>query len=98
MPSVHIANTGRRIEIDLATSLLVALQLNQVPIETVCGGRARCGKCMVRILEGGKYLSRRTVAEQMRLAAMKAGSDMRLACQTHTRGDISIHIVNLKEP
>jgi ferredoxin len=98
MPSVHIANTGQRIEMDLSTSLLVGLQLNRVPIDTVCGGRARCGRCLVRVLEGGGYLTRRTAAEQVRLSALKAGPDMRLACQAHTRGDISIHIVNLKEP
>lgn len=98
MPSVYIANTGWRVEIDLSTSLLVGLQAHQVPIDTVCGGRARCGRCVVRVLEGAGYLTRRTAAEQVRLSAMKAGPDMRLACQTHTRGDISIQIVNLKEP
>jgi ferredoxin len=98
MSSVHIANTGQRIEIDLATSLLVALQLHQIPIETVCGGRAKCGRCLVRVLEGEQYLTRKNASEQMRLSALEAGPDMRLACQTHTRGDISIRIINLKEP
>jgi adenylate cyclase len=96
MPTIHVENTGQRIETDLVSSLLRALQRNQVPIETVCGGRARCGRCAVHVLAGSRNLSRKSVAESTRLEAIGAEQDVRLACQTYTRGDISIRIVNLK--
>jgi ferredoxin len=34
--------------------------------------------------------------EAARLAALGAGPDMRLACQTHTRGDIKIEVINIR--
>jgi adenylate cyclase len=95
MPSIRIANTGSIVETDMVTSILVSLQRSGVPILTSCGGKARCGKCIVRIVKGQELLSRKTPNESPRLAALGAGSDMRLACQTYTKGDIEISIVNL---
>ena len=97
MPTIHVLNTGQKIETDLVTSLLVSLQRNVVPIMSVCGGRAQCGKCAVRIVKGGEYLTKRSAAEIIRLNATKADKDVRLACQTHTRGDVEIEIINLVE-
>jgi adenylate cyclase len=96
LPLIRIANTGHEIETDLMTSLLVALQINGIPIDTVCGGRARCGRCAVRILSGERFLTKRRPAEILRLEAIGAGPEVRLACQTHTRGDIEIEVVNLR--
>jgi len=39
-------------------------------------------------------MNKRNQAEIARLAALKAGEDMRLACQSHTRRDIEIEIMN----
>jgi ferredoxin len=33
-----------------AISILVLLQRAEVPIHTVCGGRAQCGRCLVQVL------------------------------------------------
>ena len=96
MPYNHILNTGQRVETNLVTSLLVALQLNHVQIENVCGGRAKCGKCVIKVLKGEKYLSPKKEAEIRKLRSIKDSENMRLACQTYTRGDIEIDIVNIK--
>ena len=95
MPSIRIANTGSIVKTDMVTSILVSLQRGGVPILTSCGGKARCGKCIVRIVKGQELLSRKTPNESSRLAALGVGGDMRLACQTYTKGDIEISIVNL---
>jgi len=95
MPSIRIANTGSVVETDMVMSILVSLQRSGVPILTSCGGKARCGKCIVRIVKGQELLSRKTPNESSRLAALGVGGDMRLACQTYTKGDIEISIVNL---
>ncbi len=97
MATIHVLNTGQKVETDLVTSILVSLQRHAVSIEAVCGGRARCGKCAIRIVAGGEYLTKKNEAEAVRLNAIEAGSDMRLACQTYTRGDLEIEIVNLPE-
>ena len=77
-----------------AISILVQLQRQGVPIDTVCGGRAQCGRCLIRVLRGAEAMNRPNERERLRLAALGAGEDMRLACQSYTRGDIEIQIVN----
>ena len=77
-----------------AVSLLNLLQRNGIPIQTVCGGRAQCGRCLVRILSGSEKMNKKNQREITRLQALNAGENMRLACQSHTRGDIEIEIIN----
>lgn len=101
MPRIRIANTGQSVDADLVTSILVTLQKNDVGIMTSCGGKARCGKCVIRVVKGKENLSKKTPAETTRLASFGSGADaapsaeMRLACQTHVKGDVEISIVNL---
>jgi len=97
VPFITVKNTDDRVETDLVTSLLVALQRQQVPIDTVCGGKARCGRCVVRILNGSEFLTKKRPAEILRLDTLKAEKTMRLACQTYTRGDIEIEIINIRK-
>lgn len=97
MPIIYITNTGDRVETDLVTSLLVALQREQVPIDTVCGGKAQCGRCVVRVLRGREFLTKKRPPETLRLNSLQADDTMRLACQTFTRGDIEIEIINLRK-
>ncbi|KPJ88029.1 MAG: hypothetical protein AMS17_06840 [Spirochaetes bacterium DG_61] len=97
MPEIHILNTGKKTRTNLVTSLLVSLQIDQVPIENVCGGRAKCGKCAVRVLNGGEYLSPVKVSEKKKLESMGAEANTRLACQTYTRGDIEIEVLNIQQ-
>ncbi len=77
-----------------AISILVLLQRAAVPIHTVCGGRAQCGRCLVQVLEGAERMNRPGAAEVIRLKALEAGPDYRLACQSYIRGDVRIRIVN----
>lgn len=39
-------------------------------------------------------MNKRNQIEIARLAALNAGQNMRLACQSYTRGDIKIEIMN----
>lgn len=94
MPKIHIKNNGMTVETIMVRSILVTLQLEDVPIRTICGGQAVCGQCAVRILSGHRFLSPKTPREEKRLAAMKADEHTRLACQTYAGGDIEIEIVN----
>ncbi|BDD85710.1 2Fe-2S iron-sulfur cluster-binding protein [Desulfofustis limnaeus] len=100
VPSITVVNDGQTYAASMAQSILVTLQKNEVPIQTICGGQAGCGKCAIRIRHGATRLSPKTAAEQKRLAAIGADQDTRLACQTHPGGDIEIEVVNYlsKEP
>jgi ferredoxin len=77
-----------------AVSLLNLLQRGGVPIHTICGGRAQCGRCLFRVLSGQQNLSPLREAERHRLKALKVDRNMRLACQSYARGDIEIQVIN----
>ena len=81
-----------------AISILNLLQRNGIPIQTICGGRAQCGRCVIRIIEGGERMNKSNQREIIRLQALNAGEDMRLACQSYARGDIEIEIINSGQP
>ena len=68
--------------------LLAAASKAGVPLNHRCGGHARCGTCLVTIVEGAEYLSERGTAETRVLEVLKAGPDQRLACQAWARGQV----------
>jgi adenylate cyclase len=77
-------------ECDRETALLAASAKASVPLSHICGGHARCGTCLVTIVEGADHLSEMGSAETRVLLALKAKPDQRLACQTWARGDVHV--------
>jgi adenylate cyclase len=57
---------------------------------SVCGGRGRCSTCRVQVNAGQDTLALPSTAEQKVLERIDADADVRLACQTRPRRDISI--------
>jgi ferredoxin len=83
--------------------LLNALLRNRFPIQTLCGGRASCGRDLIRVHSGAQFLSPPREAETKRLRSLAAegepsGPDIRLACQTYIRGDVLIEILHQRDP
>ena len=70
-------------------SLLAASTKAAVSLPHRCGGHARCGTCLVTIVEGSEHLSETGAAETRVLKVLKAGPDQRLACQAWARGVVS---------
>jgi len=101
MPRVSIYGRPESFECDLTTSVLNVLLRNRFPIATLCGGRASCGKDIIRIREGAAFFSPRREREKRRLAQLAAagepsGEDIRLACQSYVRGDVVIEVLHLR--
>ena len=71
-------------------SLLEALRQARIPHAAVCGGRARCTTCRVRVSHGLAGLPEASDLEARALARIKAGDDVRLACQLYPHSDLSI--------
>jgi adenylate cyclase len=92
--TIRISNLKREVPASPVISVLNLLLQQGVPIQTRCGGRAQCGRCLIKVLAGAESMSPRSRAESLRLAALSAAEDMRLACQSYTRGDITIEIVH----
>lgn len=91
---IRIKGRSEAVTSSPAISILLLLQQHGVPIQTVCGGRAQCGRCLIRVLRGAKTMNPLNEREARRLQSLNAAEDMRLACQSYTRGDIEIEIIN----
>jgi len=72
---------GLAVKAQPGATLLEISRMNDVPIASVCGGRARCSTCRVKVLDGGEGLPQPGQAETAVLARIGAGDDVRLACQ-----------------
>jgi adenylate cyclase len=74
----------------IGPTLLELSRMFGVPHASVCGGRARCSTCRVRIEEAEQGLPPPTVAEAATLARINADDDVRLACQLRPAGDLTV--------
>lgn len=95
MALIHVEGYEDPIEGSPAVSLLNNLLRAGVRISHLCGGKAGCGTCRVRFISGEALASPMGERERARLA----GGDgtlpehVRLACQTHVRGEVSIRVL-----
>ena len=82
--------SGRVLTAPIGRTILEAVRDAGLPHASVCGGRARCTTCRVRIVEGLARLAPPTRAEAQALARVEAPPNVRLACQTRPRTDVTI--------
>jgi adenylate cyclase len=81
-PRVAISYAGGpTVNVPIGPTLLEISRINKIPHASVCGGRARCSTCRVRIEEGGENLPPAVFPESVTLAAIEAPANVRLACQ-----------------
>ena len=96
-PQVFIANRALTITVNPAFSLLNNYLMQNIPIQTVCGGKAGCGRCRFRVLEGAAHLSPVRPAEIARLGESLIATGWRLSCQSHALRDVTIELPGLDE-
>ena len=81
-PTVKITYAnGQTVVNQVGPTLLDISRIHGIPHASVCGGRARCSTCRVRILEGIATLAEPSEQELRVLQRVSAGSNVRLACQ-----------------
>ena len=83
-------SSGRVISAPIGRSILEALRDEGIPHASVCGGRARCTTCRVRVGEGLARLPMPSNLERMALMRIDAAPNVRLACQARPRHDVSV--------
>ena len=81
---------GLSVKAKPGATLLEISRMNDVPLASVCGGRARCSTCRVKVLDGGEELVEPTSAESAVLARIGAADDVRLACQIRPQQNLEI--------
>jgi len=83
-------SNGRVITAPIGYSLLEALRDAGIPHASVCGGRARCTTCRVRIEQSARALPPPEPIEAQALSRISAGNDVRLACQLRPATELRI--------
>jgi adenylate cyclase len=82
---------GRTVRVPKGLSVLEASLRNNVPHASVCGGRARCSTCRIRVIGDCSSLPKPSEREVFVLNRVGAGADpaIRLACQLRPNTDLS---------
>jgi adenylate cyclase len=82
--------SGRVITAPVGRSILEAIRDEGLPHASVCGGRARCTTCRVRIGEGLAHLPPPSRREAQALGRIEAPPNVRLACQCRPTHDVAV--------
>ena len=81
---------GRTVRVPKGLSVLEASLRNNVPHASVCGGRARCSTCRIRVIGDHAALPEPSQREAFVLARVgSADPSIRLACQLRPNSDLS---------
>lgn len=90
-PQVSVTYLGGPIIKAPQGSTLLEMSRNaRVPHAAVCGGRARCSTCRVRIENGGSTLPPPVFPESLTLGAINAPQNVRLACQIRPTSNLVV--------
>ena len=87
-----VSYPGRQVRVPKGLSVLEASLRFKVPHASVCGGRARCSTCRVKIVSDRSALPRPSGRESFVLARVGAAKDpsIRLACQLRPQNDVAV--------
>ncbi|QWG14198.1 adenylate/guanylate cyclase domain-containing protein [Bradyrhizobium sediminis] len=98
MVSLSYGN-GKTVRVPKGLSVLEASLRNNVPHASVCGGRARCSTCRIRVIGDCASLPEPSKREAFVLNRVGAGADpaIRLACQLRPEADLSFFQIFLPQ-
>ena len=90
--SITVSYPNRRVRVPKGLSILETSLRFNVPHASVCGGRARCSTCRVRVVSDRGALPRPSGREAFVLARVGASGNpsIRLACQLRPQNDIAV--------
>jgi uncharacterized 2Fe-2S/4Fe-4S cluster protein (DUF4445 family) len=101
-PLIVFTPSGKRGRFPLGTPVLQAARALGVDIDSVCGGRAICGRCQVTVGEGefakhgivsrGDHVSAFSKVEERYDKLRGLANGRRLSCQTQILGDLVIDV------
>jgi adenylate cyclase len=81
---------GQVVRVPVGYAVLEASRSARIPHASICGGRGRCTTCRIRILRGADSLPEPQPSEASALARLRAGPNVRLACQLRPRKDVTV--------
>jgi uncharacterized 2Fe-2S/4Fe-4S cluster protein (DUF4445 family) len=90
---IKIKLNDREFEAEKGANLMEAAVSAGIMLRSDCGGRGRCGKCLVRVADSGhQALSGLDAAERTALAEDRLRAGWRLSCRTRVFEDVRIEI------
>ncbi len=92
MPSVTFLPAGQRVACEDGASVFEVGRRAGVEISTACVGKATCGLCRVKLVEGEAHVSPLNAAEKKHLGNVYFITKTRLACQTRVSGDVVVEL------
>jgi adenylate cyclase len=89
---ITVSYPNRKVRVPRGLSILETSLRFNVPHASVCGGRARCSTCRVRVVSDRGALPRPSGREAFVLTRVGAGANpaIRLACQLRPQTDIAV--------
>lgn len=87
---IQIAYPGRNVRVPRGWSVLEASRSFGVAHQSMCGGRARCSTCRVRVTAGEADCPAPAEDELRTLERIGAQPDVRLACQLRPVGNVTV--------
>ena len=101
-PLVLFMPSGKRGRFPMGTTVLEAARQLGVYVESVCGGRATCGRCQVEVQEGNfakhkivssnNHISPRGPKELRYAEVREIAAERRLSCSATVQGDLVIDV------
>src|SRR3954452_13849677 len=90
--SVTVSYPGRKVRSPRGLTILETSMRFNVPHASVCGGKARCSTCRVRVISDRSALPPPTGREAFVLARVGASANpaIRLACQLRPKTDVAV--------
>lgn len=87
---IAIAYPGRTVQVPRGWSVLEASRSHHIAHQSMCGGRARCSTCRVRVTAGEDHCPPPERDELHTLERTGAQPDVRLACQLRPTGNVTV--------
>jgi CDGSH-type Zn-finger protein/ferredoxin/uncharacterized Fe-S cluster protein YjdI len=87
---ITISYPQRAVQVPRGWTVLEASRHFGIPHRAMCGGRARCSTCRVRVVDGANLCPRPGPDEHRTLERVRASPDVRLACQLRPDTDITV--------
>jgi 2Fe-2S ferredoxin len=92
LPSITYLPAGVRVECAAGESVFEVARRAGIEVTTACVGKATCGLCRVKIVEGEGHLTPLNAAERKHLGNVYFINKLRLSCQARV-GDGEAHVV-----
>ena len=90
MPEILCLPDDVAVVFETEANVLAALVDAGIPITHLCGGRARCSTCRVKVSDGLDSLTDPTDIEQAMANKLEFPNEIRLACQTNALASVTV--------